>query len=98
LDAIAGPVYEAMPTDGKIGIGAKKADNCVLIEVEDTGLETPSEIREGLFKPFVAAGKDQGLRLGFAIFRQTVLHRDCGMWTELATGAVSLSRSLTHRA
>lgn len=28
---------EAMPDGGKIGIAARKADNCVLIDVEDTG-------------------------------------------------------------
>ena len=32
---------EAMPHGGKIRIGARKADNCVLIEVEDTGPGIP---------------------------------------------------------
>ena len=48
-----------MPAGGKISSGAKKADNRALIEVEDTGLRSPSETRDRLFKPFVPAGKDQ---------------------------------------
>jgi signal transduction histidine kinase len=78
---------EAMPHGGKIRIGARKADNCVLIEVEDTGPGIPSGIRDRLFEPFVTAGKDHGLGLGLALSRQTVLDHGGDMWTEPAHGA-----------
>jgi signal transduction histidine kinase len=78
---------EAMPHGGKIGINARKADNCVLIEVEDTGPGIPRGIRDRLFEPFVTAGKDHGLGLGLALSRQIVLDHGGDMWTEPAAGA-----------
>jgi signal transduction histidine kinase len=83
---------EAMPQGGKIRIGAKKADNCVLVEVEDTGPGIPSGIRGRLFEPFVTAGKDGGLGLGLALSRQTVLDHGGDMWTEPAAGALFIVR------
>jgi signal transduction histidine kinase len=78
---------EAMPHGGTIRIGARKADNCVLIAVEDTGPGIPRGIRDRLFEPFVTAGKDHGLGLGLALSRQTVLDHGGDMWTEPAPGA-----------
>ncbi|MGA3236880.1 MAG: HAMP domain-containing sensor histidine kinase [Bryobacteraceae bacterium] len=78
---------DAMPHGGKISIGARKADNCVLIAVEDTGPGIPRGIRDRLFEPFVTAGKDHGLGLGLALSRQTVLDHGGDMWTEPAPGA-----------
>lgn len=78
---------EAMPHGGTIRIAAKKADNCVLIAVEDTGSGIPRGIRERLFEPFVTAGKKNGLGLGLALSRQTVLDHGGDMWTEPASGA-----------
>jgi len=78
---------EAMPHGGKIHIGVLHADNCVLIEVEDTGPGIPVGIRDRLFEPFVTAGKAHGLGLGLALSRQTVLDHGGDMWIEPATGA-----------
>ena len=78
---------EAMPHGGEIRIGARRADNCVLIEVEDTGPGIPLGIRDRLFEPFVTAGKDHGLGLGLALSRQTVRDHGGDMWTEPAAGA-----------
>ena len=78
---------EAMLHGGEIRAGARKADNCLLIDVQDTGPGIPVEIRDRLFEPFVTAGKDHGLGLGLALSRQTVLDRGGDMWTEPAHGA-----------
>jgi signal transduction histidine kinase len=78
---------EAMPHGGEIRIGARKAGNCVLIDVEDTGPGIPRGIRDRLFEPFVTAGKESGLGLGLALSRQTVLDHGGDMWTEPALGA-----------
>jgi signal transduction histidine kinase len=91
---------EAMPHGGKIRIGARKADNYVLIEVEDTGPGIPRGIRDRLFEPFVTGGKDHGLGLGLALSRQTLLDHGGDIWTEPAQGArfvicLPLSRVLT---
>src|ERR1700692_1834760 len=58
---------EAMPQGGQIRIGARKAENIVLIDVADTGPGIPRAIRDRLFEPFVTAGKDHGLGLGLAL-------------------------------
>ena len=78
---------EAMPHGGKICIGARKADRCVLIEVDDTGPGIPRGIRDRLFEPFVTAGKDHGVGLGLTLSRQTVRDHGGDIWTEPAAGA-----------
>ncbi len=64
---------EAMPSGGQIHIRAKTAGDYVLVEIEDTGPGIPLGIRGRLFEPFVTAGKRDGLGLGLALARQTVL-------------------------
>jgi len=78
---------EAMPHGGQIRIGARIADHCLFIEVEDTGPGIPEAIRDRLFGPFVTLGKDHGLGLGLALSRQTVLDQGGDMWIEPAAGA-----------
>jgi signal transduction histidine kinase len=78
---------EAMPTGGKLHIVCRKANSCVLIELEDTGPGIPRGIGDRLFEPFVTAGKQNGLGLGLALSRQTVLNHGGDIWTEPAAGA-----------
>jgi signal transduction histidine kinase len=78
---------EAMPHGGQIRIGARIADYCIFIEVEDTGPGIPDAIRDRLFEPFVTLGKSHGLGLGLALSRQTVLDHGGDMWIEPAAGA-----------
>jgi len=78
---------EAMPSGGQIHILAKRAGDYVLVEIEDTGPGIPPGIRERLFEPFVTAGKSDGLGLGLALARQTVLDHGGDIWTEPAAGA-----------
>jgi signal transduction histidine kinase len=78
---------EAMPDGGKIGIGVRKTEHSVLIEVEDTGPGIPAKIRSSLFKPFATMGKDHGLGLGLAVSRQTVRDHGGDIWLEPASGA-----------
>ena len=63
---------EAMPHGGEIRIGAGQRDNGVLI-VEDARPGIPRAFQDRLFEPFVTEGKDNGLGLGLALSRQTVL-------------------------
>jgi signal transduction histidine kinase len=83
---------EAMPQGGEIRIGLKMGQKCLLIEVEDTGPGIPHWIRDRLFEPFVTAGKNDGLGLGLALSRQTVLEHGGDMWTEPAAGALFVIR------
>jgi hypothetical protein len=59
----------------------------VLVEIEDTAPGIPRDIRDRVFEPFVPAGKANGLGLGLALSRQTVLNHHGKIWTEPASGA-----------
>jgi signal transduction histidine kinase len=89
---------EAMPGGGKLRIMGRKTGNYVLIEIEDTGPGIPEAIRDRLFEPFVTAGKRDGLGLGLALSRQTVLNHGGDIWTESATGARFVIRLPVNRA
>jgi signal transduction histidine kinase len=78
---------EAMPAGGKLRIACRKANKCVLVELEDTGPGIPSGIHDRLFEPFVTAGKRDGLGLGLAVSRQIILDHGGDIWTEPAAGA-----------
>ena len=64
---------EVLPDGGRISIEAARSGNFVQIDVLDNGPGVPVEIRKRLFQPFVTAGKTNGLGLGLALARQTML-------------------------
>jgi signal transduction histidine kinase len=78
---------EAMPCGGSVRIGVRKAGQYALVEVEDTGPGIPSQIRDRLFEAFVTAGKENGLGLGLAFCRRTILEHGGEIWSEPAAGA-----------
>ena len=57
-----------------------------MVHVEDTGPGIAPEIRAQLFQPFVSLGKRNGLGLGLALSRQTVLDHGGDMWVESVPG------------
>lgn len=87
LNLIANAV-EAMPQGGRIEIRSGRAGDSILVEVDDTGPGVPASVRSKLFEPFVTSGKN-GLGLGLALARQTVLDHGGDLWLEdgHATGA-----------
>ena len=64
---------EAMRDGGEVRISASVEKTAVLVRVEDNGPGIAPEIRAKLFQPFVSAGKRNGLGLGLALTRQTVV-------------------------
>jgi signal transduction histidine kinase len=72
---------EAMPNGGCIKIQSERSRHEVLIHFKDTGPGIPSTIREMLFQPFTTARKN-GLGLGLALSRQTVLDHGGDLWLE----------------
>jgi len=77
---------EAMPGGGAVTISAKLENASVLVTVTDTGPGVSPEIVARLFEPFVSAGKRNGLGLGLALSRQTVLDHGGDMWVESQPG------------
>jgi signal transduction histidine kinase len=79
---LIGNALEAMPDGGVIDIVEHAEGDAVFIEFADTGPGIQPAIREKLFEPFVSAGKKNGLGLGLALSRQTVLDHGGEIWVE----------------
>ena len=67
-------------------LGGDAGWRSLVVHVADTGPGIAPEIRAQLFQPFVSAGKRNGLGLGLALARQTVLDHGGDMWVESAPG------------
>jgi signal transduction histidine kinase len=84
---LIGNALEAMPSGGEIRITGSTDQESSVVRVEDTGPGIRPEIRGRLFEPFVSAGKKNGLGLGLALSRQTVLDHGGDLWVEDGPGA-----------
>lgn len=73
---------EALGEGGQIHISAMQNNGCAIVRVTDTGPGIPSQVRKKLFEPFATAGKKNGLGLGLALSRQTVLAHGGDLWSE----------------
>jgi signal transduction histidine kinase len=76
---------EAMPSGGEISISAAQNGTGILVKVRDTGPGIPENVRAHLFQPFVTSGKN-GLGLGLALSRQTLLDHGGDLWVENTNG------------
>jgi signal transduction histidine kinase len=77
---LAGNALEVMPQGGEIRIQAREVGDEIEVEVADTGPGIPAALRTQLFQPFVTHGKKNGLGLGLALSRQTILDHGGDMW------------------
>lgn len=71
LDNLVSNAIEAMPEGGILSIKAKRVDDSVTIEVEDTGVGIPAEVIPRIFDSFYTT-KTHGLGLGLAFSRRVV--------------------------
>jgi signal transduction histidine kinase len=89
---------EAMPNGGTIYLSAVADSRSVIVRIRDTGPGIAPEIQDRLFQPFASAGKANGMGLGLALSRQTVIEHGGDMWAEPsnrgACFAFSLPRSI----
>jgi len=83
---LIGNALEAMPEGGEVRLAARLENGVALVEVADNGPGIAAEIRHQLFQPFVSAGKRNGLGLGLALTRQTVLDHGGDLWVESESG------------
>ena len=77
---------EAMQDGGAVQISAELEGGSAVVHIADNGPGIAPEIRSQLFQPFVSAGKRNGLGLGLALSRQTVLEHGGDMWVESEPG------------
>jgi signal transduction histidine kinase len=73
---------EAMPHGGSVSVRADRCDGEIVVSVEDTGPGIPSSIADQLFEPFVTAGKKNGVGLGLALSRETVMSHGGDLWSD----------------
>jgi signal transduction histidine kinase len=79
---LVGNALEAMRGGGEVRLTASLEPDAVLVQVADNGPGISPEIRDHLFQPFVTSGKKNGLGLGLALSRQTILDHGGDMWVE----------------
>ncbi|HTS46664.1 MAG TPA: ATP-binding protein [Bryobacteraceae bacterium] len=73
---------EAIRSGGTISVRSKVDGNSLVVEVHDTGPGISPALWARLFQPFVTAGKKNGLGLGLALSRQTLLDHGGDMWAD----------------
>jgi len=73
---------EAMPNGGSVSVRADRRDGEIVVTVEDTGPGIPASIAAQLFEPFVTAGKKNGVGLGLALSRETVVSHGGDLWSD----------------
>jgi signal transduction histidine kinase len=76
---------EAMPEGGKMRITCAPSADSVTVHFDDTGAGISEEAWSKLFQPFSSFGKKNGLGLGLALSRQTVLEHGGDLWAERLT-------------
>ena len=84
---LVGNALEAMPEGGQrahfgVGRGRFRADSAW----RTRALASRPRSAPNLFQPFVTAGKRNGLGLGLALTRQTVIEHGGDMWVESEPG------------
>jgi signal transduction histidine kinase len=77
---LVGNALEVMPGGGRIHIFSRDYGDTVEVDVADDGPGIPSGIRGQLFQPFATFGKKNGLGLGLALSRQSVLDHGGDLW------------------
>lgn len=63
---------EAMHDGGTLTIRTRREEAGIAIEIADTGVGIPDELKEKIFQPFVTHGKSKGTGLGLAITKRVV--------------------------
>jgi signal transduction histidine kinase len=77
---------EAMRSGGDISIRAQADGENIMVRVEDTGPGISAALRGRLFQPFATIGKKNGLGLGLALSRQTLIDHGGDIWADDAPG------------
>ncbi len=78
---------DAMPDGGEIRVGSRAEGDSLIVEVTDSGPGISETVRDQLFQPFTGKSKSNGMGLGLALSRQTMIDHGGDLWEESRTGA-----------
>ncbi len=73
---------DAMPDGGEVQISGRRNAGQVIVLVKDSGPGISEEAWPNLFRPFASFGKKNGLGLGLALSRQSLLDSRGDLWVE----------------
>jgi signal transduction histidine kinase len=82
LEAMPGGGTVRVTLNGAAGADSLHEDSRIEIVVKDSGPGIPPGMRARLFQPFVTMGKKNGLGLGLALSRQTLLDHGGDLWLD----------------
>lgn len=71
LSNLVNNAVQAMPNGGKLRLKGYKKDSIVCVEVEDTGIGIPEEVKSKIFQPMVTT-KSKGQGFGLAVVKRLV--------------------------
>ncbi|MFL6417013.1 MAG: sensor histidine kinase, partial [Bryobacteraceae bacterium] len=103
---------EAMGDEGTLRLTAEIGDDHVLLHIRDSGKGIPPDLQSTLFQPFATRGNGEGLGIGLALSRQTVVAHGGDLWADFScqvgshfimrlpreTKAISASRTIGNEA
>ncbi len=69
---IASNALDAMPAGGTFRFASRRADDCLVLVLSDTGHGISEDLQERIFEPFFTHGKARGIGLGMSITRKIV--------------------------
>jgi signal transduction histidine kinase len=78
---LIGNSMDVMPDGGRVWIKGREERGRAIVELEDTGPGIAEEVWASLFRPF-SSFKKNGLGLGLALSRQTLLDNSGDLWAE----------------
>ena len=73
---------DAMPDGGILNITTTRESGSAIVHIEDTGAGISQEVWPKLFLPFGSYGKKNGLGLGLALSRQTIIEHKGELWAD----------------
>jgi len=71
LTNIISNAFQAMPDGGTLTVSLQNRENWVILEIQDTGVGIPDDVRHHLFEPYFTT-RSQGTGLGLAIAKRVV--------------------------
>lgn len=80
---------EAMGEQGTLSLTAEIREDHVYLHIRDSGKGIPRELYSTLFQPFATKGNSEGLGLGLALSRQTVIAHGGDLWADFTCEAGS---------